>query len=607
MGKRLKSSLPFLLFFVLVLAGCGAVGDEAADPPIDKSIDYPSEGVISFLQPINADTYNDSANINLYIKNDVAEQGFTQLSNGYNVDPDTPITLGVKVSPNIENGRVFLSDGGKYYKEAFLNDNGFYECEFIFNNIVDYKLHPLLVEVVYLNDSDEPVASKEKIVLATSTDFKAGDDKLVTHGLGLTIGKDLLPNVIGALLESKLPGAIINELKPADNNSTIGKEGVVYVDIDGLYKGDLVFNDTTPEGKRNLYISFEDTQFLSGGFFGWIADLFINVLNSIGLPVGIPILTNSIDLGGILGNFDDGGIMGLFLGGLELDKLLFFNLFGRPEDTDPSCSALGVGLFVAENDDEVKRDDDGYTIFPEVEEDNTKGKIDLSSIKPEGDFNFGVGLSQYNLNQVLSMLGDGLKISIPANTLPIPLCVPTLPPGHSQELEITLSSSSLVIEMPYREDPSFARLDIMDARLEYIEDFMPQWILSLDMSLKLKIDAHSDGEGGLDLNLEMAPILDLCHTHVLKDNLGIGLFDHSNFVEMMFDMIGEMMAGEGEEVLPDQPFSILIPISKFGIKPDNTAEKAGEINYESGNCFMNLAVDSIDTSSFCFISSAGSF
>ncbi|MCP4672954.1 MAG: hypothetical protein GY857_16800, partial [Desulfobacula sp.] len=63
------------------------------------------------------------------------------------------------------------------------------------------------------------------------------------------------------------------------------------------------------------------------------------------------------------------------------------------------------------------------------------------------------------------------------------------------------------------------------------------------------------------------------------------LLDHSNLIQV---------------VLPD---GLPIPIPTGLKAPDGLDLKEIEFD-EHGNCFMNLALDDLDTSAFCFISSA---
>ncbi len=604
MSKSLKSILPFLLCFVLVLAGCGG---ESADDPIKSAAYYPQTGNPADtpageegggpLASICAVPYDSVASIKLNIKE--TEENLTPVSNGDLVGAGEK-TLCIDVSPRYDGERVFVSDGGRYVEEAFLNKDDLYECKFTFD-ADNYNAHPLLIQAIYKNG----LASKKKYVLATNTEFKAGDGQLVKNGLGITVGKDLLAG-LGGSIESLIGEAMgieatVNEFKPADNASNAGKEGVLYLDIDGLLTGDMVINDTTPEGDRKLYISFEDDQLLGGGFIGWAAGIFLSLT---GNEITLSMSALSMDLGDLLGGLGgeegDDDLLGSILGGLELDKLLFINAFGRPEDTTPAYAALGAGLYVAEGED-VLKDSEGNNIFPEVIEDEANGKMSIEPIIPAGDFNMGVGLSKYNLNQVLEGIATGLKVPLPAASLPIPLAIPARAPGTSQVLEITLNPKGLTIDM---DSETGARMDITDMRMEYIEEGNVKWQLSLDIALNLGIGVSSDEEGGLFLDLTMEPIEGLCNAHVMKDNMGICIFDNSDFVITLFATLSEMMAEDGAEAQADAPFSVSIPLDSF-LNPAIGTEKAGAIDFDdSGNCFMNLAVDSIESGALCFISSA---
>ena len=88
----------------------------------------------------------------------------------------------------------------------------------------------------------------------------------------------------------------------------------------------------------------------------------------------------------------------------------------------------------------------------------------------------------------------------------------------------------------------------------------------------------------------------------MKDDMGIGMFDNSTFVALLFGSLAEMTGGA-----PGDPFVIGLPLSSFGLIPD-AGKEPGVISYDDqGNCFMNLALANIDASGLCFISTAGVF
>ena len=81
---------------------------------------------------------------------------------------------------------------------------------------------------------------------------------------------------------------------------------------------------------------------------------------------------------------------------------------------------------------------------------------------------------------------------------------------------------------------------------------------------------------------------------MLKDDLGVSAIDHSRMVEVLFKTL---IGAEGQ--------GMVLPL------PLGMTQKAGSvlnpIEFDpNGNCFMNLAVESLDTSAIpgCFIDTA---
>ena len=116
----------------------------------------------------------------------------------------------------------------------------------------------------------------------------------------------------------------------------------------------------------------------------------------------------------------------------------------------------------------------------------------------------------------------------------------------------------------------------------------------MDLSLKIGT-SFSVEENSLNLDLQIEPLYDLCHTHVIRDSKGIGVIDHRSLTTTLFEGI------TGKE--DGKPLKVSISLTELGIIPSLKREP-GTIEFDGkGNCFMNLAIESIDTSNFCFISS----
>jgi len=171
-------------------------------------------------------------------------------------------------------------------------------------------------------------------------------------------------------------------------------------------------------------------------------------------------------------------------------------------------------------------------------------------------------------------------------------------PNNSLDLSMTVNTGGIAIDMKGDVDPSVIRLVANDMRLEFIEADTPKAELSMDLTLELNIDIHEkDGELFLDLAIE--PLADLSHIHVMKDDLGLDIFDHSRFVTLIFS--GLAGGGQGDAMVISIPLSDMGLIPRQGVAP-------GKVELDgNGNCFMGLALDSIDPSKLdiCFISTAG--
>jgi hypothetical protein len=89
-----------------------------------------------------------------------------------------------------------------------------------------------------------------------------------------------------------------------------------------------------------------------------------------------------------------------------------------------------------------------------------------------------------------------------------------------------------------------------DLRIEYIENNVPMWMMSFDMTFSFAISSHietvtdpatgqTSEKSSLDVNLSLVPGSSRCH--VMKDDQGIGLLDHSNLVESFVEALGKKL------------------------------------------------------------------
>lgn len=578
------------LFF---LSGC-SVGT-SPDDPVDNEIHYTAGASIAALP------YHAFQPVNFYIK-EASGKAFKKLLNGDYVGKGVR-TIGISVPPRTMNEgalsqRVFVSDGGyDDHVEALLDEaQGFYVCDFYFGG--KFLTQPLLVQVIYPDGS----ALKEKIVVITENGQRPPSGLLIKNGMGITVGKDLLAG-FDTLLENMLSRMLkmtvhVDSFEPADNHQGASK-GVFHLNLKNLLDSDLILNDQ--RGKvRGLNIEFEDLSIMGDNSLGQFMGTMLNPILQFSLgSIGFDLGEMLSGLGGDEAKEED--IMASILGNLELDKMLFVNVFGDPDFSTPEVAALGGGLF-AYGKAEVLLDEDGKYIWPEVQIDDSQEPIDLTVITKNPDYNLGLALSQYNLNQILPDIMQGLKIVIDAKSLDLPFVTPEKS-DDPMEIHVTVNPAGIAIDLSDKEGDAHALLALNDVRLEFVEASTPMAELSADVTLTLLPEIRYD-EKGFFLNLSFKPVESLCHVHVMKDNKGLGLFDHARLIKTLFNSLS---GGEGDG-------SLVIPLNlaDFGLTPIPD-EVPGGIEFDGkGNCFMGLALEAVDPSALlgedaCFIRTAGLF
>jgi hypothetical protein len=133
-----------------------------------------------------------------------------------------------------------------------------------------------------------------------------------------------------------------------------------------------------------------------------------------------------------------------------------------------------------------------------------------------------------------------------------------------------------------------------DLRIEYIEDGIPMWMMSLDMTFSLAISSHietvTEHAGGqtsekssLDVHISLVPDFS-SRCHVMKDNQGIGLLDHSNLVESLVKALGEKLASSAGA---DLMFSI--NMENYGLSLSDAKATSG-----SGRYFLKMVTTESD-------------
>jgi hypothetical protein len=580
--KRQTNWFPsFLLVLVLaIMAGCGSGG---ADNPVAGSENVYDPGV-----PVNAVKYSEAATITLY-KDDGND--LLLISNG-TVVQGGDVKLGVKVEGGTKSGgRVFLSDGAGYQKEAKL-EGGFYVCEY---KIPDKEqlLVPILVQVIYPNG----YASKEKFVLRTLAGARA--NQLVRDGLDVMVGKEILNSAAGM----SLSGITIESLIPA---LEAGRNMGCVLRLNDLI--DLAIDD----GMGNIGPPGEVLPTLL---------MCIGGINSlIKLDMGITQMSLAEMIGGLAGDF------GADMSGLNLDsKPLFIDVHGLPNATIDHVATLDLGLFMAVNPSKDPADPTkwlfptGVSVYPNNNNTHPKEILTQNDVKiwfgnstVIQDWSLGANLSMDNLSQFVGTLLDGF-VTLDAASLPIPLAIPGWSadkgPGVEQKMNISFKKEGIAFDFRKGTGPE---LTLNDMRMEYTENGTPVWQMSLDLAFALDVGSHNatvkDPKTGemveqsfLDIYLTLAdPKLGLTHCHVMKDNLGIGLFDHSMFVDSLVGALGGMLPTDK----PGTDLMASINMSDLGFILDTASAKTDA----AGRCFLKMVtkVDGADLkkAGLCFIDTA---
>jgi hypothetical protein len=378
-------------------------------------------------------------------------------------------------------------------------------------------------------------------------------------------------------------------------------EGIFHMEL-GTLSMDMAFTDTylnaDQEEVRGVGIVLEDvTGAKPDNFKEIFSSLLLKLLGPLISGSKIPVGPIAIPLAGLLtgeDNSGDGGAMAALLEDLSLPTTLFLNLYGLPVETGPNFALMGGGVYAVDAwDVETVEDDAGNVTskWPDVDTDNLETGLyaNLDKIR-HGDL--GIAMAQYNLNHMIKGMMRGFKLVVrDAETLGIPGFAPQKP-GNSLDMVMTVNPAGAAMELkPYTYEgrTSIGRFALNDIRLELVEAGVPKAELSMDLNMMLDLSLRVD-EGEYLIELAMKPIYALSNFHVLKDDLGVGNLDHGGFVEIAFTLLIE----EGKD-------AFILPLPLGLTHKDGADVRALDFD-EHGNCFMNLAVEAIDTSAFCFIS-----
>ncbi len=601
--KKLQKGfwIVFACMTICIFSGCGTMEDGNQDKVADP---FYRQNMYRAGDPQTAASYTDSQSISLYVWRKNENGSFSKVSDGEYLESGMH-TFGIQTTFRAAGSdqipqRVYLSDGAFNGLEAqFDSESGYYVCEF---NLEDkYLTTPLLVQVIY----PDGVASKAKFIVTTHENLRPTPEMLVKKGLGVTLSADAMDG-IKTSLQSLVPGGLtVTEFKPAPEGEAVFYLGFGKV-LGADFGADMTLNDfyTNSEGvdTRGLQIGLDLKP-------AWIA----LALNFITLGGGLNMDMNPVnfDLGEMIGGLassDDSdsepSATAEILKDLQLDSMLFLNISGNPDMTDSGFAALDIGLYAADagivEQSGVDEDNSPIYSWPDVTEDLFDTGMDFSKLKGKNT-DVGVALSQYNLNQMLSGIMSTMSVDLKGALIESLVgLIPPSNPADQSVIAVKVNPAGIAIDLSGNytsaDDPSqkVARFAINDLQLELYEGGNPRAVWSLDITMELAISVELiDGE--MNLVLSMVPItdplLDLCHFHVMKDDKGLALLDHANLIPMVF------------ATLADESGALKVPISLSSyFTPDG--DDPGQIDIDNGNCFMTLAVDAIDTSSFCFISSA---
>ncbi len=658
---KFSRRLLMLLFITIVCAimGCSSGSSSSGGnteqpsgklPDEGKTDEEPTETQDSIYEPgaaVSALSNENSQPITLYLwkKTDTGQENqgdgedtpqgsYVQLSNGDYVEPGVQ-KLGISVTQRFINGfaqeqRVFVSDGGLEYQVEAIFDtvSGYYLCDFEFLNSDTFLTHPVLIQAIY---SDDKTASKEKYVLTTTKGLRPDDGMLVEKGFGLSLGASILDDLkeqLGPLVAGSFPSAKIVSLKPADN-STGKSNGIFSIDISVntkdivdsgsggtgnklfdffisilrpfldffatlvktiIIQGDIFLNDTDSTGKRESIMGIEDLSWrlIIGSPFP-LSDPKDSYRKALFFP-----------LSDLLSGFDSAG--GGLMDNMQLNSILFFNLYGLPETTDSNFAVIGGGLYTVDSN-LVELDDENNPLWPQVEIDTTDTQMDLEKIKKPDETGIGIALSQYNLNQILSNMMNTFQIVI--DSLPMELTnliLPDLPQNTIVTIKVNPDGIAIDMQNPENETGEFpGRVAMSDIRIEFSEAGKTDPIAELSMDLNMLIDVDLfKADNAISLVLQLKPLLDTLNLHVMKDNdLNLTILDHN---QTLMKIVLQTFLTDGGETM-----DIIMPLSALGLIPKE-GEEAGEITFDAnGNCFMNLLVESLsmDNLNGCFISAAG--
>jgi hypothetical protein len=122
-------------------------------------------------------------------------------------------------------------------------------------------------------------------------------------------------------------------------------------------------------------------------------------------------------------------------------------------------------------------------------------------------------------------------------------------------------------------------------------------------------DANKDTESFLDIYLKLVPVYS--HCAVIRDDMGIAMFDHSDFAALLVDGLKDMLStndvNKGDLMLSITTGALLEgAITDDGFGMILTEGGTSAVSDEAGRCFLKMATDEADLSKsgICFINTA---
>jgi hypothetical protein len=611
-----------LVFLILVLTGCGSFKKDHNETLAQDESAY-QKGV-----SVGAVGLQEAQQIDLYVQEDNSGK-WSKVRNGQYFAPGR-YKLGVTVNPYDYSQKVNISDGGKD------DGNDDRECwnEMLYDEKIkmyvakggydiypdDYFLiTPILVQAIY----PDGLASKAKFIVNNREGLRAPDGVLVDRGMSVSLSRDFLrklPKAIEPLIAELLPGLKIHSIAPADNGPGRQSDGLLRIDVAGI-ACDLVLNDTygsKSKPTRGLSIGIED---VTGGTSTTALELITNIFTSLFLRRlnidNIPIMPIALNLGDTIKEMmkDPETMMQMLstLGmdlplegleiGLNMDSVLYVNIKGYPSETTAEYAILGGALYdtLTANAPKDPKDTTGKKyIWPDVTVDSFDTGIfpGMDTIK-DGPTDLGIALSQYNLNQMIWQLMQGMQVELKAISKQFSIFAPKHE-GDVIDLVMIFNPEGIAIDLATGRIVANDITMLVNERIPTSNATATMAVLSVDLSLQIDAGFRKDGKGQVVLDLSIAPIADLCHMHVLKDDLGMTIFDHGQFIPLIFKYLSK-----GSTTL-----ALSLPLANLGLALEDSP--GNKIVFDKqGNCFLGMAIDSLDMSKLpvsgggCFINTLG--